>query len=320
MANEVVILKKINKLDLLKIPPNLYKTDSMDKDGEMDGIYKGNTFIGSKRNVTPQWDSLKDRWAFDGTVEDLQRIQDRLRFRDENNVLIVITEDTFRNMEDPFWASKPLWNTKIMDEGSTSLNPKNPIEELLIRVHKGASYVKDSTENQSPYLLSESNLEIINPQAQAEGNIRGTKKLLHASKLLDSSNSDKKYAIAYIMQIPGFDTSQTDDDTLLNLLFINAVENTGKIYKYGTDITYQEKFIELAELKNEQLNIALSVSKAKLRGGIVNKPGGFTFNGDKIDGGSIKNEKALMDYYLNVKNVDARLELDNYLEATKDIR
>lgn len=319
MEKEIVVLKKINKLDQLKISPNLYSTTSMEKDGELDGIYKGNTFIGSKRNVTPTWDSMRERWAFDGDIEDLKRIQSKLKLRDSDNKLITITDDTLLNTEDPFWANKTLYTSKIMEEGSTSLNSERPLEELLIRVHRGSSYVKDSTVMQSSYVLADSSLELINPKAQVDDSIKLAKKKISAAKLLDGANSAKKYSIAYIMQLPGFNSTQKDDDTLFNLLFMNAVENTGKIYKYGVDITYQDRFIELANLSNDKLKITSDVVRAKLRGGIVNKPGGFTFNGDVIDGGSIRSEKALIDYYLNPKNVDARLELDNFLEATKDL-
>ena len=62
MADEIVILKKVNRLEQLKVSPNLYRLNSnnMEDEGELDGIYKGNTFLGSKRNVTPTWDSLKN--------------------------------------------------------------------------------------------------------------------------------------------------------------------------------------------------------------------------------------------------------------------
>ena len=93
MADEIVILKKVNRLEQLKVSPNLYRLNSnnMEDEGELDGIYKGNTFLGSKRNVTPTWDSLKQQWAFDGDIEELRRIQSRLKLRDDEGKLIEIS-------------------------------------------------------------------------------------------------------------------------------------------------------------------------------------------------------------------------------------
>ena len=48
MADEIVILKKVNRLEQLKVSPNLYRLNSnnMEDEGELDGIYKGNTHMG----------------------------------------------------------------------------------------------------------------------------------------------------------------------------------------------------------------------------------------------------------------------------------
>lgn len=317
---EIVILKKVNKLEQLKVSPNLYRLNSnnMDEDGELEGSYKGNTFLGSKRNVTPTWDTLKDRWAFDGDIEELKRIQSKLKLRDEDGKLIEINEDTLSNRHDPFWGHKSLWNGKIMDEGSTALNSKNPLDELLIRVHRGNSFVKSGSE-QSPYILAESNLEMLSPRAEIEVQNRTGKKQVKANVLLDKMGLEKMNSIAYLMQLPGYRPDEKDSEVLFNLLLNNAVNNLSKVYKYGTDITYQDRFIELAEMHNDKLNILSKVQTARDRGGIIARSNGYTFNGDLIDNGSVRTEKQLHDYYLNMKNVEARNELENYLLSTDDL-
>lgn len=320
MAEEIVILKKINKLEQLKVSPNLYKLNSnnMDEDGELDGVYKGNTLLGSKRNVAPTWDTLKDQWAFDGDIEDLKRIQSRLKLRDEDGRLIEISEDSLSNRHDAFWGHKTLWNSRIMDEGSTSLNSKNPLDELLIRVHRGNSFVKSGSE-QSPYVLAESSLELVSPRAEIEAQNRGGKKQVKANVLLDKMGLEKMNCIAYLMQLPGYRPDEKDSEILFNLLLNNAVNNLNKVFKYGAEVTYQDRFIELAEMHNDKLNILTKVQTARDRGGIVARSNGYTFNGDPIEGGSIRTEKQLHDYYLNMKNVEARNELENYLTSTDDL-
>jgi hypothetical protein len=50
----------------------------------------------------------------------------------------------------------------------------------------------------------------------------------------------------------------------------------------------------------------------------VRPSSGYTFNGEKIDGGNIRTLKQLHDYYLSPKNQPAREELDNFLAATDE--
>lgn len=320
MADEIVILKKVNRLEQLKVSPNLYRLNSnnMEDEGELDGIYKGNTFLGSKRNVTPTWDSLKGQWAFDGDITELRRIQSRLKLRDDEGKLIEISEDALMNRHDPFWGHRSLWSGKIMDEGSTALNSKNPLDELLIRVHRGNSFVKSGSE-QSPYILAESNLELISPRAEIEHQNKSGKKQVRANVLLDKMSLEKMSAVAYLMQLPGYRRDEKDSEVLFNLLLNNAVNNLNKIYRYGADVTFQDRFIELAEMHNDKLNILRKVQTGRDRGGIVAKANGYTFNGEKIEGGSIRTEKQLHDHYLNMKNVEARAELDNYIASTDEL-
>jgi hypothetical protein len=318
---EIVVLKKVNKLDRLKVSPNLYKinSDNIEDEGELDGVYKGNTFIGSKRNITPTWDRLKDQWAFDGTWEDLKNIQNKLRLRDEKGKFIEITEDTLRNKLDPFWANSLLWTTKIMEEGSTSLNSDSPLEDLLMRVHRGSSNIKKAGSEQSPYLIADASFELISPKQEDEVRSKAGKKEIDAVVSLSNMSADKMHAIAYLMQVPGYSPDERDSDVVRNTLLYGAAKNTENYYKYGTNVTYQDRFIELSKYTNEKLNILEKVQKGLDRGGIVVRPSsGYTFNGEKIDGGNIRTLKQLHDYYLSPKNQPAREELDNFLAATDE--
>lgn len=321
-SDSIVVLKKINRLEQIKVQPTLYKQDKYDPEspGELEGQYKGNTLLGSKRNVTPSYDSLKGQWAFAGTLQDLKRIQDRLKLRDENNKLIEIQEDTLTNMFDPFWAHTSLYTKKIMEEGSTSLNLNDPLEELLYLVQKGSSFVKGAKENQSAYIIADSNLELIVPRREIEAEAKSVDKTIKAIKLLDAMGLEKMNTVAYLMDLPGYQYNDKDSERLKALLYSSAAMNTHPMYKVGAGITHQDRFIELAEVNNEELNIMKKVQQAKIQGAIsANTRTGYTFKGERLDDGSIKNDRDLMRFYLNHKNHESLKELENYLLDTESI-
>jgi hypothetical protein len=324
MAGEIVILKKKNKLDRLKVSPNLYKLDTNkqfgyeEEEGELDGVYKGNTFLGAKRNVTPTWDDDNNKWAFDGEWEELKAIQARLKLRDERGMLFEINEDTLYNRYDPFWGHKSLWTGKIMDEGSVALNSENPLDHLLIKVHRGLPKVHQIGSEQSPYMVSDSELEILSPKYEDEEMMKSGKKQVDAVVLFSKMSYDKQKAIAHLMQLPGYNNKEIDPQVIYGLVLHGAVNNTDKYFKYGSDITYQERFVQLANYTNEKLNILTKVQEAIDSGGIVLRQStGYTFNGEKLADGTIRSLRQLHDFYLSPKNTPMVVELDNYLEAIK---
>lgn len=323
MAQEdIVILKKINRLDQIKVQPTLYRATSMDSDevGELEGQFKGNTLLGSKRNVTPIWDSLKERWAFEGELQDLMRLQKVLKFRDENGKVIEIDDDIFVNQMHPFWGAKDLWTKKIMEDGSIPLVMSSALDELLFRVQQGNSFTKKNDSVQSSYILAESNMELISPKRETKMEADKVNDAMKALRLLDKMGIEKMNAVAFLLDLPGYATGDKDSETLKALLYSSAVSNTAAISRYGNEMTYQRKFIELAEAKNDELNIMQKVQKAKNYGLIAsNTRTGYTFKGEKIDGGNIRNDKSLMVYFLNPKNYDLLSEVEMLVKDAEDI-
>lgn len=323
MVNEeIVVIKKINRLDKIKVQPTLYnqKDYNPDEPGEVEGAYKGNTLLGSKRNVTPIYDTLKEQWAFEGTIQDLKRLQASLRFKDSNGQIIQVEEDVFTDMYHPFWSAKDLWTKKIMEDGSVALVMKNALDELLYRVQQGNSFTKKADENQSTYVIAESNFEIISPKRETKIAADKVSDQMEALRLLDKMSLDKMNAIAYLLDIPGYAEGEKDTDTLKALLYSSALTNVGPLNRYGSDVTYQSKFIELAKAKNDELNIMQKVQKAKMLGIIsANGRTGYTFKGEKLDAGQIRNDRDLMRFYLNPKNYDFLLEVEQLIKDAEDI-
>ncbi len=317
----VVVLKKINKLESLKVQPTLYNQDTYnpEEQGVIEGQYKGNTLLGSKRNVTPSYDSLKECWSFSGTLTDLKEIQKELKLRDEDKNLIQIEEDSLVNPYDKFWGHKSLYTTKVMDEGSTALNPKNALDRLMIMVHRGSSFVKGASENQSSYVLADSNLELISPRHEIEKEAKSVDKLMEAITLLAAMGAEKMSAVAYLMELPGHKFGDLDVERLKGLLSAAAM-NLNENHRLGRGITFQDRFIELAKSTNEELNIMQKVFEAKNRGSITpNVKTGYTFKGERLDEGNVRNDRDLMRFYLNAKNYEKYNELTNYLADSDEL-
>lgn len=317
----IVVLKKINKLENLKVQPTLYNQDTYnpDEQGVIEGQYKGNTLLGSKRNVTPSYDSLKQRWSFSGTVADLQELQKELKLRDEAGNLIKIEEDSLTNPWDKFWGHKALYTTKIMEEGSTALNPTNAFDKLMIMVHRGSSFVKGASDVQSSYVLADSNLEIISPRHEIEKEAKSVDKLVKAMQLLGAQGAEKMSAIAYLMELPGHKYGDLDSERLKGILAAAAV-NLNEDRRAGRGITFQDRFIELSESTNEELNMMQKIMEAKMRGAITpNVKTGYTYKGERLDDGNVRNDRDLMRFYLNPRNYEKYNELTTFLLDTEDI-
>jgi hypothetical protein len=317
----VVVLKKINRLENLRVQPTLYNQDTYnpEEQGVIEGQYKGNTLLGSKRNVTPSFDSLKQQWSFSGTLTDLMDIQKELKLRDPDGQLIKIEEDSLVNPYDKFWGHMSLYTNKVMEEGSTALNPKNALDRLMIMVHKGSSFVKNTSENQSAYVLADSNLELISPRAEIEKEAKSVDKLMKAITLLAAMGVEKMSAVAYLMELPGHEFGSKDPEKLKGLLSA-AATNLNENHKLGRGITFQDRFIELAESTNEELNMMQKVFEAKLRGAITpNVKTGYTFKGERLDDGNIRDDRALMRFYMSPKNYERYNELTNYLSDSDEL-
>ena len=324
MSSETLVVKRISKLGKLKTSDDVFFQERKDYDGEgtpIDSFSKNSqALIGSMVNLTPHWNSLKGEWSFYGGLQELTRIAKKLNLRDKNNNLITPDESSFKNPFDPFFGHMTLWNSTFIEETSKFLSPENPMEEFYIRVLKGRQdiYQPSDDKPQSEFLTSLGGLEIMSPKDEVrlksnDSNEHDTAMELYLSL---KQNFDKMKRVAVILDPPSFDESYNDPVAIQVMLKHEFVENTQTITKYGT--TARKYFIEVCNKSNEELELTSKIIASANRG-IIRRSAkdGYSFKGEKLADGAVKNDKQLVDYFMKDENIKQYDRLVDLIEASE---
>lgn len=303
------------------VHPMLYRSKDKTKEGTLEGDYKGKTLLDTKHFISPMWDDLKKRWAFDGSAPDLSRLIDKMKLRypkkhPKSGQMVKasdIDSNRLTNIQDDVFNHPDLYGKYFMENGRISLNLSDPRQEFLYLCYRGSSSVEDRGSDKviSKYVQAGSKYELVSPRKEAQAKKRDADKDVTAIKLLAAmdQDEDRMRAVATIMDLPQY-APTTDAAGLFVLLKDMAAENRSFSSKYNK--TYQDRFIELASLSDDDLNVSSQVILGKNKGILRKRPGFYLFNGEKVDG--IDNDLHLINYFRNPKNQEDYLKLVHLLE------
>lgn len=337
--SKIVQIRKKGGLDKLMkskngqtLNPMLFKTNSKDPrvEGRLEGEYKGRTIIDTKHFLSPMWNDMKKRWSFAGTTEDLVRLVRLMKLKYPKGhkmagMLIqpLSKEDSpsgedyrLSNRTDEVFNNSELYGKYYMENGRIGLDLNDPKQEFIFLCYKGDTSVDDRSGDKpkSSFMQAGTKYEIISPKREAQKQKGVVNKKLKAGGILASMENDepKMRAIAVIMQLPGYSKS-TDANGVFVLLNDNAVENTKHSSKFNK--TFQERFIELGELPDEDLNITLQIINAKLSGIIRQRNGSYNFNGETLP--NLDNDVQLVNFFRSPANQDKYIQLLDLIENEK---
>lgn len=305
------------------ITPTLYKTKTKNRneEGVSEGDYRGKSLLDTKHFISPIWNDLKKQWSFNGASEDLARLitKMKLRYPKSHTKAGQIIQpgdsvaDRLTNMEDEVFTHQDLYGTYFMENSRISLNISDPKQEFLYRCYQSDHWTDDRSSEKptSKFIASGSKYEIISPKKENVQAKKNADKEIQAITLLAgmNGNEDKMRAIARIMGLPQYSDS-TDVAGVFVLLKDSAAQNNNMSAKYRK--TYQDRFIELAEMADEDLNINSQVLAGKSKGFLRRRQGFYLFNGERIEG--IDTDGQLVNYFRDPKNQDKYLELLDLLE------
>lgn len=332
MESKVVQIRKKGGLDKIvknksgsTINPMLFrsKTKNRNEEGEIEGDYRGRSLLDTKHFISPIWSDLKKAWSFEGSPQDLTRLIEAMRLRYPKNhpqegqfIKGNAEEDSARliNRKDPVFNHKDLYGKYYMEFGRVSLDLSKPDQEFLYRCYRG-SEVTDSREAGdapvSKYISAGTKYQIVSPRNETKKAKVNADKEVKAITLLAAmdKHEERMRAVARIMELPQYAES-TDASGVFVLLKDMAAQNVNMSSKYGK--TYQDRFIELAELADEDLNITDQVWLGKTKGILRKRTGHYLFNGEKLDG--LDTDIQLVNYFRNPKNTEQYLKLVNLLE------
>lgn len=327
---QIVQIRKLGGLDKIiinknsRLKPMLYQTLTKDKneEGIPQGEYKGKSILDTKYFLAPHWDDLKNQYSWAGTIQELSLLIDamKLRYRkghERAGQLIKSNPETdgdrLFNRKDEVFTHDALYGKYYMENGRISLNPSDPKQKFLHLCYKNSSRTidKSAEEKLNPYIAAGAIYEMVSPKKENQNLKKTAMKEVTAFAALGAmaDDEDKLRAICTIMSIPGF--SPTSDTAGMFVLLKNTVvQNTSFSAKYGKSA--QDRFVELAEMDTEELNVTYQVISAKNRGIIRKRPGHYLFNGDKLEG--LENDLHLIAYFKNPKNQDRYVELLGLIE------
>lgn len=300
------------------INPMLYKskTRNVSEEGIPEGDYRGRTILDTKHFIAPIWSDTKGQWSWSGSAEDLVRVINAMKLRYPKNHQRAgqIIEpgpnvaDRLINRRDEIFNHPDLYGKYYMEQGRISLNLSDPKQEFLFKSYKGDHNTEDKSSDEviSKFIAAGTKYELISPRKEhikakslADKDVRAIV-LLHGM----DNNEDRMRSIARIMSLPKYNES-TDVSGVFVLLKDTAAQNTQMSSKYNK--SYQDRFIELAEMTDDELNLHSQVVTAKEKTILRKRQGFYLFNGEKLE--NIDSDSQLIKFFRDPKNQDKYLEL-----------
>jgi len=315
-----------------KLRPILFSTKTKDprEEGVSQGEYKGKTLLNTKEFLTPTWDMLKKRWAFAGNNQDLVRLVKEMGLKYQpgheragQTIKPFPTEgpdaaqeiSRLTDFHDPVFRNPELYKKVFMTNGKVDFNTNDAMEEFLLLGYKDNSFTHDKSSDKivSPYIAAGTKYELVSPRKETQVKRKDADKEVKAIQLLASmsANEPKMRSIATIMGLPHY-SNTTDTNGLFLLLKDTAAQNSAKSSKYG--MSFQDRFIELAEMTDSDINVQGKIIEAKNRAFIRKKTDHYLFNGERIE---VKTEAQLISYFLDGEHQDKFLELEELLDSRK---
>jgi hypothetical protein len=330
MESNIVQLRKKGGIENIvkdknggKLRPMLYNTGTKDitVDGNLEGDYRGKTILDTRHFLSPMWNDMKKQWSFSGNEQDLVRLIDKMKLRypknhpDEGKIITATVDvhDRLTNRMDDVFNHPAFYGKYFMENGRIALDLGDPKQEFMYLCYKGDSSVQDLSSDKvvSKYFSAGSKYELISPKKENQRARKHADREVLAITLLGAmgSNEEKMRSIALIMGLPQY-SSATDSAGLFILLKDRAVQNTSISAKYGK--SYQERFIELSEMSDEDLNVNGQVMHAKKKGIIRKRKDHYLFNGDRIDG--VVSDIQLTQYFKDPKRQEEYIKLLDLLD------
>lgn len=314
--------------DVLNI--KLYSQDikDRDKEGELVGDYKGTTFPGAREGISPTWLKAQNKWAWGGTLADLGELVGKMKLRygkDHDHAGQFIkpgTEDELANRltyrSDEVFTHPDLYGKFFMLDGKFNFNTASPIEKFLMLCKKGdKNYVQDrgSEKSENKFIAAGAKYELVSPKMQQKKRKQDIEDDVRAITLLAGLRGDEARlkAVATVLNLPGYDDN-TDVDGIFIMLNDTVVTNKDTARKYGGK-TNQKRFIEVAEMTNEELDRNSNVVQAIKFGIIRKRDGHILVNGAKVE--KIYDELGILNYYSNPTNQEAYIEILDALDNKK---
>ncbi len=275
---------------------------------EMKSDFIGQRFPKSKQLFRIPWHSTKRRWMLEGIEQNGELLNSyvrdtRLQYEKPHKLAgDYIKEADIFDYNDPFFNHRLA--KIIANEGEYLIDKTNALENLLLRGIKMHPLFQLAGED-NPITAAGSRYIIVDKGIDSKIKKTSRNNKIKVMKLFDNLTSEKKLKIALAMGI--INTEKTDFDVVDDLLFKAAEDDKTKIMDQK-NMTRQDLFVLLCEMKSEDLNLKHRIAKAKSVGLLKRQANaGYLLFGSPVG-------KTLVEVEEYFKNSDPNNELLNRLE------
>lgn len=317
-----------------KITPRLFKQEVKDpnSDGELIGDYKQPTFMGTRQPITPVQDDVTGDWLWGGTDQDLidcikgaqlRKYEGKDRGYPKYGDIIEPgdVERRLKDPNDPFFRHPDLWNTVVLEGGKFNLDiDKNFIHRTIYFCSLGNDdFANRLNDTGNKYVTAGFRYEIVEADVETKKKADEIDKEIRAIELLAGMKNDEERIrmICNIMRVPGY-----RDNTTVAAAFImlrDIASNTDTAARFGSNRTYQDRFIELAEMQIDELRIHSIVFNGLNKGRIrKNGKGGYLMDGRTLEG--VKSEPQLVEYFRSPDNQEDFIDLREFLNKVANAK
>lgn len=254
----------------------------------------GQRFPKSKQMFRIPWSSLKRRWLLegfeDGNMPEMQDLVKKCKLQYEGNHK---KAGEYIESADIFDYNDPFFNHRLCkltaNEGELMIDKSIPLDNLILRGLKLHPRFQVAGEN-NPITSSGARYVIVDREIDTKLKRASRNNKLKVMKLFEALTSEKKIKIAMAMGLISND--KTDFDVVDDVLF-KAAEDTTKLP--DANITRQELFITLCEMKSEDLNLKHRLAKAKSLGLLKKQADGWILFGAPVGKSNAQIEQYLRD-------------------------
>lgn len=330
--SDIIQIRKKGGIQSIKtkhgfLKPLIFEQDAKDhsKDGEVVGEYKGGQLPTGKYYLSPTWLKAKSKWAWGAPLQDLKTNIKALGLRYEDGhelagKLINVKDETeedlnnrLRNRNDEVFNHSSLYGRDYITGGASVLNLSDPFVKFLYHCMMGDDVNVDRRGvDKSKYLKAGSKLELVSIKEKNKADVKNADKEIEAMSLLGAmrTDEDRMRAISDIMDLPNVN-SATDINGLVIILKDLACQNTTTRGSYGGK-TYQQRFLDVASLPDEELAINRRVMLAVKKGYVRLYRDYASFKGVELAG--VNNHVKLINYFSDPENNDKYIQLIDLFE------
>lgn len=278
-------------------------------DGQFLDEFRENVIPGVVTGLAPFWNDIKDTYWLESRaiLDDL--VNNIRAFYQKGHELEgqrIKAEDVDPgNYYDAFFQSE-IVQSRRMEGGSYMFDLKVPLDILLYYCYKNDPrvLVRDGREI-SKYVVGNAKYELILPKHDVIEDRETIDRNIDALTKLGAMSFDKQKIIARLMKLRVNSYENPDPDEL-KVAIGQAASDTKKSSRYD-GLSGQSRFLELANLSNEDLMLNLDIDKAIEYRIITSYRNVFELNGETLEG--IDDKSKLFRYFRQDSNTEKYKDL-----------